>query len=112
MTDRTMRSILRMLTLEFYTSQSVNKYKYPLIEVKNKKITLSKEFNDALKDDYFKTYIDDVLALAILQSEDYNQQKPLTLNEKYSRKDVCRVLNWDKDESSVMYGYKNKHNTV
>lgn len=112
MTDRTMRSILRMLTLEFYTSQSVNKYKYPLIEVVDNKITLSKEFNDALKDDYFKTHVDDVLTLAVLHSEEYNQQKPLTLNEKYSRKDVCRVLNWDKDESSVMYGYKNKHNTV
>ncbi|WP_462422036.1 DUF3427 domain-containing protein [Salinicoccus sp. Marseille-QA3877] len=112
MTDKTMDSILRMFTLEFYTSQSVKKYKYPLIEVEDKKITLSHEFSDALKDEYFNEYVEDVLTLAVLQSEDYNQRKPLTLNEKYSRKDVCRVLNWNKDESSTMYGYKNKHNTV
>src|SRR5699024_4867160 len=98
MNDRTMQSILRMLKLEFYTSQSVNKYKYPLIEVRDKEIYLSREFRDALKDEYFKGYVEDVLALAVLQAEEYDQSEPLTLNEKYSRKDVCRVLNWDKDE--------------
>lgn len=112
MTDETMNSILRMMTLEFYTSQSVKKYKYPLIEVQDKKINLSREFRDALKDEYFREHVKDILELAVLQSEDYNQQEPLTLNEKYSRKDVCRVLNWEKDESSTMYGYKNKYNTV
>ncbi|SDK75785.1 DUF3427 domain-containing protein [Lacicoccus qingdaonensis] len=112
MTDETMDSILRMMTLEFYTSASVKKYKYPLIEVEDSQISLSKEFKDALKDDYYEMFINDLLNLAELQSEQYNQQKPLTLNEKYSRKDVCRVMNWEKDESSTMYGYKNKHNTV
>lgn len=112
MTDETMNSILRMMTLEFYTSPSVKKYKYPLIEVENSVISLSIEFKDALKDDYYEMFINDLLNLAELQSEQYNQQKPLTLNEKYSRKDVCRVMNWEKDESSTMYGYKNKHNTV
>ena len=35
----------------------------------------------------------------------------LVLYKKYSRKDVCRLLNWEKDESSTMYGYRNKYNT-
>lgn len=35
----------------------------------------------------------------------------LTLYQKYSRKDVCRLLNWEKDESSTMYGYRIKYNT-
>src|SRR5699024_2393724 len=51
MTDETMNSILRMMTLEFYTSSSVKKYKYPLIEVEDSLISLSKEFKDALKDE-------------------------------------------------------------
>lgn len=112
MTDETMNSILRMLTLEFYTSSSVKKYKYPLIEVEDSLISLSKEFKDALKDEYFELYVKDLLELAELQSENYNQQKPLTLNEKYTRKDFCRLLNWDHDESSTMYGYKQKHGTL
>lgn len=35
----------------------------------------------------------------------------LTLYQKYSRKDVCRILNWEKDESSAVYGYRIKNNT-
>ena len=26
--------------------------------------------------------------------------------QKYSREDVCRILGWEKDESSTLYGYK------
>lgn len=35
----------------------------------------------------------------------------LALYQKYSRKDVCRILNWEQDESSTVYGYKIKYNT-
>ena len=35
----------------------------------------------------------------------------LKLYEKYSRKDAFKLLNWNVDESSAMYGYKPKHNT-
>ena len=35
----------------------------------------------------------------------------LVLYEKYSRKDACRILNWYKDESATVYGYRIKHNT-
>ncbi len=31
--------------------------------------------------------------------------------KRYSRADVCRLLNWEKDESSVVYGYRVKDNT-
>ena len=37
--------------------------------------------------------------------------QPLTLYEKYTRKDACRLLNWKNDESSTIYGYKTKHQT-
>ena len=33
------------------------------------------------------------------------------LYQKYSRKEVLRLLNWPKDESSVVYGYRIKYNT-
>lgn len=34
-----------------------------------------------------------------------------TLYEKYTRKDAVRLLNWDHDDSSTVYGYRVKHNT-
>lgn len=112
MTDSTMRSILRMFTLEFYTQQKTNKYKIPLIEVNGDNIYLSKEFKSSLKDDYFRLHVVDIIELGLLHSKHYDQSVQLTLNEKYSRADVCRILNWDNDESSTIYGYKNKYNTT
>ena len=35
----------------------------------------------------------------------------MVLYQKYSRKDVCRILNWEKDDSSTMYGYRIKYDT-
>lgn len=35
----------------------------------------------------------------------------LVLYQKYSRKDICRLLNWERDDSSTIYGYKIKNNT-
>lgn len=35
----------------------------------------------------------------------------LVLYEKYSRKDVCRLLNWEHDDSSTIYGYRIKYQT-
>ena len=112
MTDETMRSIIRMFTLEFYTLQKTEKYKYPLIENRGENIYLTKEFRSSLKDEYFRKQVEDVLELAILNSNEYDQSVQLTINEKYSRADVCRILNWEKDETSTIYGYKNKHNTT
>ena len=45
---------------------------------------------------------------------EYNAQvegENLTLYAKYSRRDVCRLLNWPNDDSSTLYGYRVKHNT-
>lgn len=112
MTDDTMRSIIRMFTLEFYTMQKADKYKYPLIELRNENIYLTKEFRSSLKDEYFRKQVEDILALGILNSKEYDQSVQLTINGKYSRADVCRLLNWEKDETSTIYGYKNKHKTA
>ena len=53
----------------------------------------------------------DVIKSAAAKSKSYRSDQPLTLYEKYSRKDACRLLNWKNDESSTMYGYKTKYQT-
>lgn len=111
MTDRTMESIIGVLTHSFFKAQEQKKYGYPLVEVDDDILALTKNFNDALETDIIKKQIEDILELSLLNSEAYNHSEQLTLNNKYGRKDVCRLLNWDKDEASTMYGYKNKHHT-
>ena len=57
----------------------------------------------------------DVLDYAIdIYEENYKgsyRNTNLKLYAKYSRKDVCRLLNWNNDDSSTVYGYRIKHNT-
>ena len=42
----------------------------------------------------------------LLLSKDYQPQKRFTLYQKYTRKDVCRLLDWPKDISAPLYGYR------
>lgn len=42
----------------------------------------------------------------------YQNQNDFILYERYSRKDFVKVMNWDKDESAVINGYKQKHHTL
>lgn len=53
----------------------------------------------------------DIVQTSKEKSKIYQSDQPLTLYEKYTRKDACRLLNWTNDESSTMYGYKTKFNT-
>ncbi|WP_411843467.1 DUF3427 domain-containing protein [Salinicoccus sp. HZC-1] len=112
MTDQTMDSIIGVLTHYFFTEPNRKKYGYPLLEIKDGFINITDEFNDALKNGFIRQQIEDVLKLSFLNSHQYNHSEQLTLYKKYSRQDVCRLLNWDKDESSTMYGYRNKHETI
>ncbi|CAM2861266.1 DUF3427 domain-containing protein [Salinicoccus roseus] len=111
MTDDTMRSVLRNLTHAFHTQQDLKKYGGPLIEVADDLIRPAPAFSSALENPEIRAHITQVLELSLALSRSYDQSKPLTVNRKYSRKDVCRLLNWDKDESSTLYGYKYKHGT-
>lgn len=67
--------------------------------------TNQKAFEDAVKD---------LVAFGLARYEDYYKDADddnLVLYQKYSRKDVCRILNWKKDDSSTVYGYRIKYNT-
>lgn len=111
MDDLTMESIIRVLTHGFYKESDQKKFGYPLIEVDRDVITMTENFKDALAEGVIKEQVEDLLELSIFNSKSYNQSEQLTINSKYGRKDVCRLLNWNKDEASTMYGYKNKHHT-
>ncbi|GAB3066069.1 DUF3427 domain-containing protein [Salinicoccus sesuvii] len=111
MTDDTMQSVLRVLTHQFYTEPDKKKYGEPLVEVIGNKIQATHTLMKTLENPFLYEHIHQVLALSVENSKAYNQSSALTINQKYSRKDACRLLEWDKDEASTMYGYKYKHNT-
>lgn len=112
--EGTLKSVNRIFDLTFFTQNNKKKYgERPIIELDQDGRYL---FNDAIRQSlnsnpYFYKLFEDVIESAKVISKRYECDKPLTLYEKYSRKDACKLLNWDADESSTMYGYKPKHGT-
>lgn len=62
----------------------------------------------------FETELRNLIEYGLRKYEDcykHHDEDNLVLYQKYSRKDVCRILNWEKDDSSTIYGYRIKYNT-
>lgn len=109
--EETLRSVARVLSYEFFDEATRNKYGQDFIVFENNHFRFADKVEEALKDPHFVCLLRDVVEAGVLRSECYDDHAQLTIGEKYSRKDACRLLNWDKDESSTMYGYKVKHGT-
>lgn len=109
----TIQSVKRVLNLEFFTKPYRDKYgEKPIVTKKNGIFQFNKEIENYLESDQqFKDLFTDLLLVAKHKSEKYNRTEPLTIYEKYTRKDVCKLLEWENDESSTIFGYKTKHGT-
>lgn len=113
-----LESAIRMISGKFLNSPS-DKRKYAKVNIitDHKKEGYRRAYNyykRLLHNDFFK-HVKDILNFAISRHkatyENSIDESGLALYEKYSRKDVCRILNWEKDESSTIYGYRIKHET-
>ena len=107
--DETIKSCIANINFDF-----VRKSKQ-IVEVREGNICFAPYFIDLLKDMTFKEYLKDVFACAesVFDSK-YNETRYVNgflLWEKYSRKDVCRILNWEFNEESTVFGYKVKNDT-
>ncbi|QXE01508.1 DUF3427 domain-containing protein [Terribacillus sp. DMT04] len=110
--DKTIASVLRIFDLSFFSQTNRKKYgDWPLVIVENHTLKLRQELKDSIaNNDTFAHLLKDVLATSKEKNKRYSNNI-LTRYEKYTRKDACRLLNWDSDESSTIYGYKTKHQT-
>lgn len=109
--EATILSVQRIFDLTFFTKNNQKKYgEQSIILKQGNTYVFNKDIQDSLKkNDFFKKLIDDVVESAWIKSEKYSSNEKLTLYRKYSRKDACKLLNWENDESSTVYGYKAKH---
>ena len=108
---KTLESVEDVLTLDFFVTASQERYgNVPLLTKSNDEYNLSSILKlDLGQSLYFKTAFIDALDAGIERAKRYQNNRALTIEEKYSRKDACRLLNWDKDESATLYGYKPKY---
>lgn len=116
MSHETFSSAIDCLKGIFFKQQDQKKYAYPqTIEKEEQVYTVSETLKEELNNETFKAYLKDAVAYGIHSfNKQYKKQaykEGFIYYEKYSRKDVCRILNWPQDDSSTVYGYQVKYNT-
>jgi len=114
--DKTYNSSIRLLEGKFVNTQTEKK-KYADIEFfEYNELNFYKrtiDFYNRICHLEFHKEINNLIELGILRYQDlYSEaEDSLVLYQKYSRKDICRLLNWEQDDSSTIYGYKIKFGT-
>ncbi|WP_312136177.1 DUF3427 domain-containing protein [Sphingobacterium sp.] len=100
----TIKSCLINLNFEFIRNDQ------NIIHIINNYFEFQDSFSKLLSNKVFKDYLLDSVHWSIRRFESTysreNYRRGLLLYNKYSRKDVCRLLNWDRDISSTVYGYR------
>lgn len=103
-------SALRSLTLEFNTSAEIEAFKSEALVVQRAsgKYELNQAFVRAYENSTeFKKHLDDLIRTGLLINFDrYRVDVPFTVGRQYSRKDVSRLLNWQSNMYSTIYGYR------
>lgn len=108
--DEVVDSVLRSLTLEFNTVSEIDAFKSeaPLVQRMPGTFTVSPTFDEAYASSIdFKINLDDLIRTGLLINFDrYRIDLPFTVGRQYSRKDVSRLLNWQSNMYSTIYGYR------
>lgn len=110
--DDVLDSVERILTLEYYKPKSYdekndkekNKTEFAklgeqaLIEISNnKEYRFNKEISKSLKNNHgFKNLFVDVIKAGLLNARKYDKENIFTIEKRYTRSDVNRLLNWQR----------------
>jgi len=118
LTKKDFNGMLNLLSPDFYVQADKKKYgevTYVEYDETAKKLCRSTQFNNLLESSVYKTELLDCLEYGIkratLKPEEIVEDNNLVLYRKYSRKDICKLLNWKSDCSSTIYGYKTETST-
>lgn len=96
----------RIFNKEFYGQPNKEKYgDFSIATRKGNMFYLNPIFtvNELLRD-----YLMDAIEASLARGIKYTQNQPFTLYEKYFRKDMWRLLNWERDGTGWQTGYQTK----
>lgn len=109
-----------IFNLEFFVKNDQKKYsgvKFfefnngDFFDLRAKDYKISDDFAKFLNNPVYYKHLNDVLDYGLAKYGERYGPDNLTLYEKYSRKDVCRLINWPADESGTIFGYRVKYGT-
>lgn len=98
--------------------EELNKYgKIDILDNNEVSISRTRSFTEGLDHEEYLKQLNDIVQVGLnryvdLYSNEKNKKGSFVLYEKYSRRDVCLLLNWGKDLSSTMYGMKRIEDNV
>lgn len=113
--DDIILSVERILELSFFGEISRRKYGNEFITINNDNYQFNQRTIELLNNSLYLKLFVDVIQTGLFRSDKYPAgftEEKMQIGEKYSRKDVCRLLCWLDDESSTLYGYKTKYGTT
>ena len=107
------RSVVKTLTLDFYYSQMQKSFDGgDVLRLDGSSIALSENFMESMRDENVLPFITDILNTALLINSEYDRNSSLTLNKKYSRREIIRLLQFDNDIVPLnIGGYFTDHET-
>ncbi|HUH53245.1 MAG TPA: DUF3427 domain-containing protein, partial [Microbacteriaceae bacterium] len=107
--DETINSVSRVLDLTFFTEVQRKLYgNSPIVEMHDDTFHVSDQLSANYEYDYaFKAHLDDAIETGLyLARHKYGWPSSLKIGHRYSRKDVCRILNWASNQEGTIFGYK------
>lgn len=104
-----LESVERVLNLQWFTASERKKYgSQPIVRFDGTCYHLAPRWCAAwAASPTFREFALDVIAAGLQLSRDrYGFASGLVRGERYSRKDMCRLLNWQQNEEGTVFGYK------
>jgi len=105
--EKTFESIVNNLNFIFIRQS------FDIVRYDGEIFTLGKDLSEGITNPTFKKFLLDNIDYSVqsfnLKFELEKYKNGLIRYQKYGRKDVCRLLNWDKDISSTIYGYRTRN---
>lgn len=103
----TINSVHRILTQDFFTAPQRAQYVSPWVVEVDGALDLTPAARSHLEDPTFARHVYDAIETGLyLARHRYQWSSGLEVGHRYSRKDVCRLLNWANNEEGTINGYK------
>lgn len=109
----TIASAGRVLSQEFYPPKKRGGFGPPLVEADSHGMRLSDHAKRLLRSAKFEQHVSDIILTGLFTARHkFSWSSTFALGRTYSRKDACRLLNWQTNEEGVINGYKTDLSTA